>query len=592
MVAELHSLEKIVQKPSTTPANTGILQRKCEKCRDKEKILQRSSIGSTPEAVSPIVHEVLRSPGQPLDIVIRAFTEPCFSHDFSHVPVHSKLPTGIQAKLTVNAHGDIYEQEADRIAHQVMAQPANTNVSGTLPSIQRFSGQMNGRVNAAPASVDQALASPGRPLEPTLLRDMEQRFGHDFSRVRVHTGTAAEQSARDVNAHAYTIGNNVVFGAGQFAPDTSHGRRLIVHELTHTLQQSAGSMTLQRFVPCTRPRMSLEECPQREPGEYAQSRRDPMIVEFITSPEVGYLIANFDIGESKLKASAKSHLNWPKLISTISQAGSQWELLGLSDCHGSEQQNKMVRKQRADAVRAALPPTAAVHIVRSEDASLGDCITYNDNRIARAWNRAVLIRATQRELNLKPTEISGKRPVPKPVDQPTADCNDAQEKAVDQSQPIAVEMVRKALFVLRDKNNPTVKQLLRKYFNDDGPTTFSHVHDGLLNTLKGLKSGIKLECETKGSLTYNHFCPDTSARVTTAYVRHWIVGLRIHLCEAAFRGNDLDLAATLVHECSHLFDHTDDKRYCWKDCSKLDPETAYDNADSYAGFSHDAFVKL
>jgi hypothetical protein len=124
--------------------------------------------------------------------------------------------------------------------------------------------------------------------------------------------------------------------------------------------------------------------PLREPGEYAQSRREPMIVEFITTPEVGYLIANFDIGESKLKPSAKRHLNWPKLISTISQAGSQWELLGLSDCNGTEQKNKMVRKQRADAVRAALPPAAASHIVRSEDASLGDCITYNDNRIARA----------------------------------------------------------------------------------------------------------------------------------------------------------------------------------------------------------------
>jgi len=67
---------------------------------------------------------------------------------------------------------------------------------------------------------------------------MGQRFGHDFSQVRVHTGTAAEQSARDVNAHAYTVGHNIVFGSGRFAPGTHDGRRLLAHELTHVVQQS------------------------------------------------------------------------------------------------------------------------------------------------------------------------------------------------------------------------------------------------------------------------------------------------------------------------------------------------------------------
>jgi hypothetical protein len=67
---------------------------------------------------------------------------------------------------------------------------------------------------------------------------MGQRFGHDFSRVRVHTDAAAERSARDVNANAYTVGHNIVFGARQFAPGTHEGRRLIAHELTHVVQQS------------------------------------------------------------------------------------------------------------------------------------------------------------------------------------------------------------------------------------------------------------------------------------------------------------------------------------------------------------------
>lgn len=144
----------------------------------------------------------------------------------------------IQAKLTIGASNDPLEQEADRLADQVLAAPLNSAVSGAPPRIQRFSGQSNGQMDAAPASVEQVLASPGRPLEPALRKDMEQRFGHDFSRVRVHSGAAAEQSARDVNAHAYTMGHHIVFGAGRFAPETHLGRRLLAHELTHVVQQS------------------------------------------------------------------------------------------------------------------------------------------------------------------------------------------------------------------------------------------------------------------------------------------------------------------------------------------------------------------
>jgi hypothetical protein len=151
-----------------------------------------------------------------------------------------KQRLGLQTKLKVNEPGDSYEQEADRIVDQVMAAPAHHAMSGTSPRIQRFSRQSNGPMDAAPASVDQALGSPGRPLEPALQQDMEQRFGYDFSRVRVHTGGAADESAWDVNAHAYTVGHNIVFGAGRFAPGTHQGRRLLAHELTHVVQQSGG----------------------------------------------------------------------------------------------------------------------------------------------------------------------------------------------------------------------------------------------------------------------------------------------------------------------------------------------------------------
>ena len=148
-----------------------------------------------------------------------------------------KKRLGLQTKLKVNDPGDIYEQEADRIADQVMAAPVHHAVGGAPPLIQRFSGQSNGKMDAVPASVDQALASPGRPLEPALRRDMEQRFGHDFSRVRVHTDAKAAESARVVDALAYTVGRDIVFGAERYAPGTSFGQHLLAHELTHVIQQ-------------------------------------------------------------------------------------------------------------------------------------------------------------------------------------------------------------------------------------------------------------------------------------------------------------------------------------------------------------------
>jgi hypothetical protein len=143
------------------------------------------------------------------------------------------------SKLKVNEPGDIYEQEADQVADQVAA-PVHPDVDCTPLHIQRSSGQSADQMESAPASVENVLAGPSSPLDRDLQHGMEQRFGYDFSRVRVHTGADAEQSARHVNAHAYTVGHDIVFGAGQFVPQSQQGRRLIAHELAHVVQQSAG----------------------------------------------------------------------------------------------------------------------------------------------------------------------------------------------------------------------------------------------------------------------------------------------------------------------------------------------------------------
>ncbi len=156
MSAQLQFQTKTIARPNLpfTPIRRGLLQRctateECEQCRRKRLDLQRVATGSLPVGdVPPIVHDVLRSPGQPLDTATRAFMEP--------------------------------------------------------------------------------------------------RFGHDFSQVRVHTDARAAESARAVNALAYTVGQHIVFRERQFRPETEAGSQLLAHELTHEVQQGLGHLdTLQ-----------------------------------------------------------------------------------------------------------------------------------------------------------------------------------------------------------------------------------------------------------------------------------------------------------------------------------------------------------
>jgi len=143
--------------------------------------------------------------------------------------------TSIQPKLIVGPCNDPQEQEADRIADHV----ASSQHSTQDPVIAGDLGQSANLSTSAPPAVAATLTSRGRHLDSSVQKEMESRFGHDFSHVRVHSDAAAEQSAKDIGAEAYTLGNNIVFGAGKFEPASQAGKRLLAHELTHVVQQSA-----------------------------------------------------------------------------------------------------------------------------------------------------------------------------------------------------------------------------------------------------------------------------------------------------------------------------------------------------------------
>lgn len=113
----------------------------------------------------------------------------------------------------------------------------------------------------APPIVHDALAGPSQPLAVATRAFMEPRFGHDFGGVRVHSDAAAAESARAVGAKAYTVGQDIVFGANQFQPNTDAGRRLLAHELTHVMQQGEANTTRSDVSSTTAPVV------QREPTQ-------------------------------------------------------------------------------------------------------------------------------------------------------------------------------------------------------------------------------------------------------------------------------------------------------------------------------------
>jgi Domain of unknown function (DUF4157) len=162
----------------------------------------------------------------------------------------------LQTKLKIGEPGDVYEQEADRIADEVMRMPEPTiqrqmepeedveemvqtkAISNSITPLQRSATAPN-QASEVPEIVNDVLRSPGQPLDPAIRNFMEPRFGNDFSHVRIHTDTKAAASAQSVHAAAYTVRNHIVFGEGQHNPKNNLGKQLLAHELTHVLQQSS-----------------------------------------------------------------------------------------------------------------------------------------------------------------------------------------------------------------------------------------------------------------------------------------------------------------------------------------------------------------
>ena len=145
---------------------------------------------------------------------------------------------------------------------QVLADPAKKE---DIPIQRKADAASELEPDAAP-EVESVLSSSGKSLDPETRRTMESRIGFDFGKVRIHSDSRAAASARSLQARAYAVGSDIVFGPGRYAPNTTDGRRLLAHELTHIVQQTPNS-TLRRVAIAPAPAQIQRDPDAKKPDE-------------------------------------------------------------------------------------------------------------------------------------------------------------------------------------------------------------------------------------------------------------------------------------------------------------------------------------
>ncbi len=514
----------------------------------------------------------------------------------------------LQGKVSIGASSDPLEREADLVADQILKVPIHSAVSAVPPQIHRYAGRAGGQLDAVPSGVDDVLASSGSPLNPALRQDMEHRFGHDFSRVRIHSGAAAERSVEQVNAHAYTVGHDIMFAAGRFAPGTREGRRLIAHELTHVVQQRGLPTSVQRAPTSggTSPGLTISDIDMKstdpdceyQKGEVDKSRSPEGILQndieraefFGMEPADAVVIADFKVDDGSLRPSTESLFRKYWIPTFDKSAMSAWEIVGFNDCVGWESRNKVLRAERAQAVARLLPGMSVSAV------SVNDYPVANGSERGRALNRSVMIRP-----KVKPPPPPPPPPTPevtiKTEEPDTKNCSDDQRRQLSIAFPAAKLMAQRALAAVTSADKgPVIKFLLQRYFGDDALSHLPEIRDGFSKILRDWKDwDSRFDCEEQdeGSCPSNN--PDT---IRLAYIKkkrrifspNQAFGT-VHVCKAAFDhpGDMQQISATVLHELSHRLDNTNDKKYCFDDCSTLSTKAAIDNADSYAQFAREIF---
>lgn len=303
----------------------------------------------------------------------------------------------IQRKLTINAPGDRYEHEADQVADRVMRMSASPCACGaSCPTCkQDGSGPLQmKRVHehdaanmTAPPVVNDVIASPGQPLDVSTRQFMETRFGYDFSGVRVHADAKASDSARQIDALAYTAGTNIVFAACRYDTTSASGQRLLAHELAHVVQQTGGAGgAIQR-----QPAPSMETDFQLPPFRPTDLRENasPLLASALGSTTVDrFPTGSAEIpkdGEEALRYAARQILYFIRKypLSTV-------HIAGHTDRVGKDEKNLTLGQDRADAVKAFLEGEGVpAGLISTESKGESDPVVPTRNEQPEPRNRRV-----------------------------------------------------------------------------------------------------------------------------------------------------------------------------------------------------------
>jgi Domain of unknown function (DUF4157) len=213
-------------------------------------------LGSSPKPVSA---------GSPRSNVPRTASTH-LNYDFGRIPVH---PPAAQAEttVTISEPSDQDEQQADRLADQVM--------SGKRPTDSPGLAATSHAQNRIAASSDYSSRGENA-LEPEDRRFFESRFHHNFADVKIYSDREANRSALALHARAYTTGNTISFAAGEYRPGTAEGRHLLAHELSHVIQQrgvATPSIPLIQRQPADKPKQTPAQQPAK-PKTLRESKVD------------------------------------------------------------------------------------------------------------------------------------------------------------------------------------------------------------------------------------------------------------------------------------------------------------------------------
>ena len=295
----------------------------------------------------------------------------------------------------------------------------------------------------------------------------------------------------------------------------------------------------------------------------------------------GFIVANFAIGHSTIKADLTRNPTWLAAIGQIAANPQRhWEILGFSDCQGSNVVNTRMRNRRAHAVNNALTALARRRVGAVGGAPIGDCLASNTSEQGRNRNRSAVILLKRTELQFPDDQIRVPPPYPSPT---TQDCQRWQSTMLSGHLNAARTWMNDAEPKIRayvlGRANPRVAAIVRRALLDNFhtlvPADVVRIAVGFTLLRRELNRSLIFECEGDGC--------DAQAYVRGAF--SWIRRLGdIHVCPPWFRCRDyFRRVTTLIHERAHQHPGATDNAYEWEaGYAALSPSDAIDNAESYA----------